>query len=164
MGSTISLPMPLRKRPFAPAGALVLLFLVASTRVLGGAQEEPPALGSRLQRIEEAFRRGDAGALRDSCPSNGKVRVDLKGLTGGPASYGAGQLQVVFDRIFDDHRTREFAFRKDDVSMSSPRTAFARGRWVRNRHPGAQETVEHLTFTLREEGGDWRIHEIRSSR
>jgi hypothetical protein len=123
-----------------------------------------PQLSSRLQRIESAFRGGDAGALRPCFASSGKVRVDLRDLTDGPASYGPGQLQVVFEQIFDGTRTREFAFRKQDVTVPSPGTAFAKGRWVRRARTGGQETVDTLTFTLREEDRDWRIHEILTSR
>jgi hypothetical protein len=123
-----------------------------------------PRLTSRLQHIESAFRGGDAGALRPSFASTGKVRVDLKDLTDGPASYGPGQLQVIFGQIFDGHRTREFAFRKQDVTVPSPGTAFAKGRWVRRARTGGQETADTLTFTLREENRDWRIYEILTSR
>lgn len=128
------------------------------------ADELHPELTSRLQNIESAFRNGDASALRPCFVSSGKVRVDLKALTGGPASYGPGQLQVVFEQIFDDQRTREFAFRKQDVTVPSPGTAFAKGRWVRRARAGGPETVDTLTFTLREEKQDWRIHEILTSR
>jgi hypothetical protein len=118
----------------------------------------------RLQHIESAFRGGDAGALRPSFASTGKVRVDLKDLTEGPVSYGPGQLQVIFGQIFEGHRTREFAFRKQDVTVPSPGTAFAKGRWVRRARTGGQETADTLTFTLREENRDWRIYEILTSR
>jgi len=123
-----------------------------------------PQLSSRLRSIESAFRGGDAGALRPCFASSGKVRVDLRGLTDGPASYGPGQLQVVFEQIFDGNRTREFAFRKPDVTVPSPGTAFAKGRWVRRAKTGGKESVDTLTFTLREENQDWRIHEILTSR
>ena len=90
--------------------------------------------------------------------------MDLRDLTDGPASYGPGQLQVIFERIFDENRTRDFAFRKQDVTVSSPGTAFAKGRWTRRARTGGEETVETLTFTLREENRDWRINEILASR
>jgi len=139
------------------AVALALLAPIATS-----ASDMAPSLSSRLSRIETAFRGGDAAALRSSLADNSKVRIDLKDLTDGPGSYGAGQLEVIFDGIFDAHKTREFTFRKQEVTVSGPGTAFARGRWV--RRTGAQDTTATLTFTLREEAGDWRIHEIRSSR
>lgn len=144
------------------AAALAAAGLAPSPALPAG--ELDPQLSSRLQTIEGAFRNGDAGALRPCFASTGKVRVDLRSLTDGPASYGPGQLQVVFEHIFDDHRTREFAFRKQDVTVPSSGTAFAKGRWVRRARAGGPETVDTLTFTLREERQDWRIHEILTSR
>jgi hypothetical protein len=127
------------------------------------ASEPDAGLLSRLERIETAFRQGSAGALRDSCASAGKVRLDLQDVVAEQGSYGAGQLQVIFDQIFDQYRTSAFAFTRDDVKVSPPGTAFARSRWVR-RARGGSEAVDTLTFTLRQEGGEWRVHEIRSSR
>ena len=144
--------------------ALVAALLL--TTLAGPAPGEEPndPLRSRLTQIESAFRDGSAGSLRKSLSETGKVRVDLKDLTDEPASYGCGQLQVVFGRIFDENQTREFAFPKDDVTVSESGTAFARARWSRRNRPGGQESVDNLTFTLRQESGDWRINEIRSSR
>ena len=143
--------------------ATALLVLLATTAP--GADEEsvPASLLARLSRIESAFRQGDAGSLRVSFPATGKMRVDLKGLTDGQESYGAGQLQVIFGQIFSEFRTRDFLIPRDDVRVSSQGTAFARGRWVRADREG-DERAETLTFTLRADGGDWRILEIRSSR
>jgi hypothetical protein len=82
----------------------------------------------------------------------------------GPGSYGPSQLEVIFGRIFDENRTRQFSFKDEDVAVSGPGIAFARGRWVRKTGRGGTETTDTVTFTLRQESGDWRIHEIRSSR
>jgi hypothetical protein len=115
--------------------------------VFDDAATDDRALSSRLRRIETAFRDGDAGSLRASFASGARLRVELPDLTEGQGSYGAGQLQVIFGRIFDQFRTQEFAFAADDVRVSQPGTAFARGRWVRRSRPR-----------------DWRILEIRASR
>jgi len=120
------------------------------------------ALEARLDKIAGAFRDGDATALRASFSAGGKVRVELHDLPQGEGSYAAGQLQVIFGRLFGDSRTRAFDFPREDVKLSKG-TAFARGRWVRRQVQG-EEIVETLTFTLRDESGDWRILEIRSSR
>lgn len=122
------------------------------------------ALWSRLRRIERAFRQGDAGALRASFCSSGKLRVDLRDVPDSPASYAPGQLQVIFAQMFAEARTREFAFRRDEVALPSEGTAFARARWVREARSGEATDVQPLTFTLREEDGDWRIHEILAPR
>ena len=144
--------------------ALVVALLLMTLVGAAPGDEPTPALRSRLSRIEGAFRSGSAGSLRQSFSETGKVRVDLKDLMDEPASYGCGQLQVVFARIFDENQTREFAFPKDDVTISAAGTAFARARWSRHARPSGQDAVDNLTFTLRQESGDWRIHEIRSSR
>ena len=70
------------RRGFAAAA----LVAAAGLRASPPAQAEgvDPQLSSRLQRIESAFRGGDAGALRPCFASSGKVRVDLKDLTDGP--------------------------------------------------------------------------------
>jgi hypothetical protein len=123
-----------------------------------------PALSTRLKGIESAFRSGDAGSLRPVFTSSVKVRVDLKDVMEGPGSYGPSQLEVIFGRIFDENRTRQFSFRDEDVTVSAPGVAFARGKWVRKVGRGGVEAPDTVTFTLRQESGDWRIHEIRSSR
>jgi hypothetical protein len=128
------------------------------------AQPLPAGLQSRLQHIEAAFRAGDAGALRRSFATSGKLRVDLKDLTDGQEAYGASQLQVIFAQIFESCRKSDFRFAQDEVSVPSAGTAFARGRWTRTGRRERVELAETLTFTLRDDGSDWRILEIRSSR
>jgi hypothetical protein len=123
-----------------------------------------PSLAARLRRIETAFRSGDAASLRPTFPSTAKVRVDLKDVMEGPAAYGPGQLEVIFGRIFEENRTREFSLRDEDVTLSGPGVAFARGRWVRKVGQAGADASDTLTFTLRQDAGDWRVHEIRSSR
>lgn len=118
---------------------------------------------SRLRQIEGAFRSGDASALRSSCSSGGKVRVDLKAPVEAQGSYGPGQLQVIFSDIFDASHTSRLEINADDVRVSAG-TAFARGRWTRRPKDAGPEAQGTLTFTLREEAGDWRVLEIRSSR
>lgn len=143
--------------------------LVAAALLLAPASALPagpvdPSLATRLRRIESAFRGGDAASLRPAFTASAKVRVDLKDVMEGPGSYGPSQLEVIFGRIFDENRTRQFSFRDEDVTVSGPGIAFARGKWVRKAGRGGADATDTVTFTLRLESGDWRIHEIRSSR
>src|SRR5262245_1573448 len=148
----------------SPVLAVPLVSLLVFGEAVPGRALEPtlpdPALSSRLRHIESAFREGDAGSLRRSFCAGSKVRVELHELTDGQELYGPGQLQAIFNRIFEQVRTEDFAFRPDDVRIATPGTAYARGRWVRRAPPQGPETVDMLTFTLREESGDWRIREI----
>ena len=143
---------------------LVACNALAAMTGSAGAQAADEALWARLHSIESAFVQGDASSLRSSFSSTGKLRVDLKDLSDGQASYAPGQLQVIFGQIFQEQKTREMVFDRSDLTRSPSGTAFARGRWVRRPQHGGGETVDRLTFTLREERGDWRILEIRSSR
>jgi hypothetical protein len=147
-----------------PLRGAAIVVLLATARAVAGPGDASEALWTRLRRIESDFQSGNADSLRASFSSTARLRVDLKGFTDRRASYAPGQLQVIFGEIFQEQRTREMAFDRNDVTLSSSGTAFARGRWVRRPRHGGAETVDSLTFTLREEGGDWRILEIRSSR
>jgi hypothetical protein len=122
------------------------------------------ALWSRLRHIEDAFRQGDATALRLASPGSGKVRLDLPPWTDGPTTYGPGQLQGVFSQVFGERRTQAFSFPPQDVTVSREGAAFARGRWVWSPPAGRPRTAETLVFCLRSDGGDWRVQEIRRAR
>lgn len=145
------------------ARGLAVVALVVRAAALHAAPADA-ALEGRLRGIETAFRKGEAGSLRPAFTAKGKVRVDLKDVMEGPGTYGPSQLEVIFGRIFDENRTRQFAFRDEDVTVTTPGVAFARARWLRKASGGGSDVTDTVTFTLRQESGDWRIHEIRSSR
>jgi hypothetical protein len=144
-------------------GATASLVVAAGLALASPAASIEPALLSRLSQIESAFRRGDARALRGAFPAAARTRLELRDLPSAQGSLGAGQVEVLFRQIFEARRTAEFAFARAAVRLSPPSTAFARARWVRKATDGA-ESVDTLTFTLRAEGDDWRIEEIRSTR
>ena len=143
-------------------GIAVLALVMGAAAVEAGPVDA--ALDGRLRGIETAFRKGEAGSLRPAFTARAKVRVDLKDVMDGPGTYGPSQLEVIFGRIFDQNRTRQFAFRDEDVTVTTPGVAFARARWMRKAGTGGADSTDTVTFTLRQESGDWRIHEIRSSR
>lgn len=148
----------------AGAWQALALAVVLWGPAIGAAEPVEPSLWSRLQRIEAAFRAGDAQALRALLPAEAKVRVDLPGVTDGPRSYGPSQLEVVFQQIFADREDFELVFRADDVKVPAAGTAFARARWARPGETGPPAAAAYVTFTLRADGGVWRIHEILGSR
>lgn len=150
-------------RGWRRAALLAVTTLVVCSPVLDAATVDP-SLSARLRRIETAFRGGEAGSLRPAFTAKAKVRVDLKDVMEGPGSYGPSQLEVILGRIFAENRTREFSFRDEDVTVTTPGVAFARARWLRKASGGGPDTTDTVTFTLRQEGGDWRVHEMRSSR
>ncbi len=137
--------------------------LTASLPLLVGA-ELAPALGDRLRSIAAALRDGDARSLSSAFVTEGKVRLQIAGLTEGQVSYGPGQVRAIFDKIFEGHRTRSLRFDEEDVRVPTPAMAFARGRWVRESRATGALSRQVLTFTLRLDERGWRILEIRSSR
>ncbi len=145
------------------AVSLLSLSLLAPRAQARPETSVPGPLANRLSQLEDAFRRGDAAALRAVCAQSGKVRVEMRNFPSGQGSFGASQLEVIFRQIFKGERTRELRFPRDDVKLSPPATAFARGAWV-HRPVGGAEIAETLTVTLRAEGDDWRIQELRSGR
>jgi len=155
---------PRRPSPTAPPARASSAIGTALPSPTPSAPALEPSLSARLRGIETAFRSGDAASLRPTFPATAKVRVDLKDVMDGPGAYGPGQLEVIFGRIFEENRTRQFSLRDEDVTVSAPGVAFARGRWVRKVRQGTGDTTDTVTFTLRQESGDWRVHEIRSSR
>jgi hypothetical protein len=145
------------------AGRAILCALLLCARP-AESQELEPALASRLSALESAFRSGSASALRVCVSRTAKIRVDLHGLNEGAGNYGASQLQVIFERIFDAHPTRAFTAKRDEVTVSAQGTAFARARWTRRGRAEGDEVTDTLTLTLRREDGEWLVYELRSSR
>ncbi len=144
------------------AVSLMLGLVLAGARAVAAGPSEP-ALLARLSQIEGAFRRGDARGLRAALPSSARTRLELRDIPSAQGSLAAGQLEVLFRQIFESRKTSGFQFARDAVRLSPPSTAFARARWTRKASDGG-ESVDTLTFTLRAEGDDWRIEEIRSTR
>ncbi|HSB60403.1 MAG TPA: hypothetical protein VLI67_01705 [Vicinamibacteria bacterium] len=151
--------MPVRRAAGSPAALLGLA--LASFAPVAAAGD---ALDARLRLVERAFREGDAAALRPCFAGSSKVRVQLVDISEGEGWYASGQLQVLFARVFEEYATHELAFRDEDVAEPTPGTAFARGVWMRGGRRGGPDITETLVLTLREEKGDWKILEMRTSR
>jgi hypothetical protein len=154
---------PKSMRAMSRAALVVMAWLAASPVWCFGDLVDA-SLQSRLRRVDEAFRQGDAANLRGCFSDKAKVRVELPELTEGQGLYGAGQLQVIFARIFEQRRTRSMSFPHADVQVPAAGTAFARGIWVHVGSRNADVRTDSLMLTLHAEGGDWRIIEMRAAR
>jgi hypothetical protein len=153
-----------RRRARRALARLGCLALALSLSPWAGAEEVEPSLWSRLRRIEGALRGGDADALRASLAREGKVRLEVEGFTSGACSYGPGQLEVLLRRLLAEQPTRAFSVSREDVTVSGSGTAFARARWTRRDTATGALVDQAVTLTLREEAGDWRVHELLASR
>lgn len=146
------------------AHLVLVACLAASPASAAAAAEGDEGLRSRLRRVEAAFRQGDAAALRGCFSERAKVRVELSELAEGRGLYGAGQLQVIFARIFEQRHTRRMSFPPADVRVPAPGTAFARALWVHAGVRDGDERTDSLMLTLQAERSDWRIIEMRAAR
>jgi hypothetical protein len=144
------------------AVAILGSLLLPPKAPLEAPQGAPRGLEEQLRRVSQAFRASDSSRLRSTLPPNGRIDVDFRG--GPQGSYARGQLEVILRRIFHDFPTSDLEFRERDVTVNVAGTAYARGRWSRRARAGGAELADFLTLVLREESGDWRIFEIRSSR
>jgi hypothetical protein len=144
--------------------SFVMAWLAASPGSPAVSDAGDEALRGRLRRVEAAFRQGDAVALRGSFTDKAKVRVELGDLTEGEGLYGAGQLQVIFGRIFEQRRTASMSFPTSDVKVPGAGTAFARAVWLHRGARSGDERTDSLLLTLHADAGDWRIIEMRSAR
>jgi ketosteroid isomerase-like protein len=128
------------------------------------AADVPAPLAETLSRVSGAFQAEDARAVRKSCSSRTRVRVDLGSLSGGAASYAGSQLQVVMDGIFARRHTESFDVPDSDVRMDGD-TAYAQGRWTHRAEDGdADLRKDTLTLVLRREDEGWRVVEMRAGR
>jgi hypothetical protein len=155
-------PMAMRAR--SRAHLVAVAWLAASPALSAWSDATDESLRSRLRRVEAAFRQGDAVAVRGCFSDRAKVRVELLALTEGQGLYSAGQLQVIFTRIFEQRRTRSMSFPRGDVRIPAAGTAFARAIWVHAGTRDGDERTDALMLTLHVEGADWRIIEMRSAR
>jgi len=163
-GSMSGVYHPKAMRASLRAPLLAMAWLAVSPALPAGGASADEALRNRLRRVEAAFRQGDALALRGCFSDKAKVRVELGDLSEGQGLYGAGQLQVIFGRIFEKRRTRSMSFPRADVKVPAVGTAFARGVWVHLGSRSADERTDSLMLTLHADDGDWRIIEMRSAR
>ena len=128
------------------------------------AADLPRPLADTLTAVETAFRDGDGRALRKSFSSVTRVRVDLGALTGGAASFSAGQFQVVMEGVFAGRRTESLAIAEDGVVLDGA-TAYAQARWHHSAVAGGTDRRrDTLTLVLRLEDGKWRVVELRAGR
>jgi hypothetical protein len=133
--------------------------LVAVGAFPGGAlsAHAQESLHSRLQSVSRAFREGDATLLRSCLPQATRIHIDLPAI--GFGAFAAGQLEVMLQRGFHRIETQDLAF----AVTQSGSDAYARGRWSHRMRAGGEEQDDTLTLTLRLDGGEWRIFEMRSS-
>lgn len=115
-----------------------------------------------IGEVRVSFMERDAEELAD-CFGEGKVYLSLKSRTGETGYYTKSQLQFIFDRMFQELRTRAFEYSSSDISIPDENRAHFRSEWTYVVLGSDSLVTEHLHFTLVREKDGWRISEIKAS-
>jgi hypothetical protein len=128
----------------------------------GAAADEPPAspLAGLHARVERAFARCDAGLLRPVLSRKIKTFVAAGALTETDGYYGADQLVILFERLFEGRTTLRVEALSPDPKPRRDGSASLPIRWISSGRSGSRSEIA-LAFILTMEGQDWQIREIR---
>lgn len=163
-------PMSQNSRRFSGAAraslaatALCAFFPVASA--LAAEEEKPPAspLAELHERVERAFVRCDAAQLRPILSRRVKTFVASRALTPAEGYYGADQLLLLFERLFEGRTTIRFRAITPDPKLRRDGRASLPIRWI-SRASGQPPSEISLALILVMEGADWQIREIRDQK
>ena len=110
--------------------------------------------------IEKSFRRCDAGRLRPAFSREVKTYVALPALGVPDGYYGADQMLLLLQRMFEGRSTVRFSINRPRARIRKDGRAVLAAKWV--YRDGAVTRAElRISFVLAAEGPHWRIREIR---
>lgn len=138
------------------------LLLVLSVTTAPAADEKSPRspLAELHGRVERAFVRCDAVPLRTVLSRKVKTFVATRALTLSDGYYGADQLLLLFERLFEGRTTIRFTALSADPKPRRDGRASLPIRWISSGR-GQSRNELSLSFILALEGTDWKIREIR---
>ena len=157
-----STPLISRLSPAAMSPLAGVLLLALSLAPARAAEETPPPspLAKLHARVERAFGRCDAGILRPLLSRRVKTFVDSRVLAPSDGYYGADQLLLLFERLFERRTTISFTALSADLKPRRDGRARLPIRWI-SREGGSSRNEISLTLILDTEGATWHIREIR---
>jgi len=120
----------------------------------------PTPVAKLSARVERAFTRCDAAQLRPVLPRKVKMLVATRALAPSDGYYGADQLLILFERLFDGRTTIGFRAISSDPKTRRDGRASLQIRWI-SSDSGESRSEISLTLILVKEGTDWQIREIR---
>jgi hypothetical protein len=125
------------------------------------AQKTDEGLNLTIDTVRSAFIERDTAKLA-SCLGSMKVYVSLKSRMKESGYYTRSQLQFIFDKMFQDLRTRSFEYSPKDINVDDDR-AYLRSEWTYVVFGSDKVVTEHLHLTFEKEKDGWRISEIKAS-
>jgi hypothetical protein len=139
---------------FLVAACVVLTASTAAARIVVPADEALPVLTT----IETAFRVGDHESLARLLSAHG-VRLNLGPVADRDSELTPSQAYYYFKTLFQDRRTREFAFAKHQEVDGGRLHAVATWRFT-----AAAVDSQRVLFTLAHESDGWKVTEITAWR
>jgi hypothetical protein len=160
--------MPLNSRRFSttvrPSFAFVVLLLIPFAALPGADKEKPPSpLAELHQQVERAFVRCDAALLRPVLSRRSKTFVASRALAPADGYYGADQLLLLFERLFEGRTTVRFTALSPDPKPRRDGRASLPIRWTSIGSDRSRSEIS-LALILAREGTDWKIREIRDQK
>lgn len=141
--------------------AFVVLLAVSITPALSAEETPTPTPLAKLHaRVERAFSRCDAAQLRPILSRKVKMLVATRSLAPSDGYYGADQLLILFERLFEGRTTIGFKALSTDPKTRRDGRANLPIRWI-SSDSGESRSELSLTLILAKEGTDWQIREIR---
>lgn len=157
--------MPLISTPVAPMAMRLVAVMVGialpMTSTLAADESPTPMPLAKLHaRVERAFSRCDAAQLRPVLSRKIKTLVATRALAPSDGYYGADQLLILFERLFDGRTTIGFKALTSDPKTRRDGRASLPVRWISSDKAESRSALS-LILILAKEGTDWQIREIR---
>ena len=144
-------------RRILPALLVALSLLVSSAGEAAG-QQQPPPLEQFIARLAEHWRDGDAEAVVEMAPADGRILLDVEDEQGlVPARNAAAALR----RLFGANETVRVRSTRAAVTGGTPLSGFGELAWTARPRgvTDARTTTVYVGVVF--EDGAWRLRELR---
>jgi hypothetical protein len=143
---------------FLPVALALLLALVAP-RALAAQQNSSASLSGFVGTVARLWSAGDADALVELAPKDGRILLDLVGE--GPGEVQPRNAAAALRRLFGERETVTVRPTGATVSGGTPLRGFGELTWVA-RPRGVSETLSSVVYVgaVWEENA-WRVRELR---
>lgn len=142
--------------------AVVLLLALGAPRGLAAQQGSTESLSGFVSTVARLWAQGDADALVELAPRDGRMLLDLAGE--GPGEVQPRNAAAALRRLFGARETVTVRATGATVSGGTPARGFGELTWVA-RPRGVSETLSSVIYVGGVwDGGAWRIRELRVMR